>query len=50
MGYGYHHIFSALSTFQFGGSYPWWQGDTIIQLCPDPRVQLTLKIDRSRRE
>ena len=49
-GYCYHHIFPALSTFQFGGSYPWWQGDTIYQVCPDPRVNLTLKIDRTVRD
>lgn len=45
-GFCYHHIFPALSTFQFGGQYPWWQGDTIHLQCPDPHNLLTLKLER----
>jgi hypothetical protein len=28
-GFFYHDIFPSLSTFQFGGSLPWWGGDAI---------------------
>jgi uncharacterized repeat protein (TIGR04076 family) len=49
-GYFYHDIFPALSTFQFGGSYPWWEGDTIQLHCPDPYNQVTLELKRSKRE
>jgi uncharacterized repeat protein (TIGR04076 family) len=48
-GYFYHDIFPALSTFQFGGMYPWWQGDTIEVQCPDPGNQVTLKLVRTPR-
>jgi uncharacterized repeat protein (TIGR04076 family) len=34
-GFFYQHIFPNLQTFQFGGSMPWWQGDTIQLQCPD---------------
>jgi uncharacterized repeat protein (TIGR04076 family) len=49
-GFFYHQIFPALSTFQFGGTYPWWQGDTIHLVCPDTRNAVTLKLERSARE
>jgi len=28
-GWLYHDIFPSLQTFQFGGSLPWWAGDSI---------------------
>ena len=48
-GFFYHSIFPTLSTFQFGGSYPWWQGDTIEVQCPDLQNLVTLKLERSKR-
>ncbi|MCP4541220.1 MAG: TIGR04076 family protein [Chloroflexi bacterium] len=48
-GFCYHHIFPTLSTFQFGGSFPWWQGDTIQVQCPDPYNLVTLTLTRSKR-
>lgn len=48
-GYFYHDIFPGLSTFQFGGSMPWWQGDTIQLSCPDSQNLVTLKLERSPR-
>jgi len=48
-GFFYHNIFPTLSTFQFGGSYPWWQGDTIELQCPDLQNLVTLKLDGSKR-
>jgi uncharacterized repeat protein (TIGR04076 family) len=45
-GFCYHHIFSNLQTLQFGGKMPWWQGDKIIQQCPDPYNLLTLTLER----
>jgi uncharacterized repeat protein (TIGR04076 family) len=49
-GFCYHHIFPNLQTFQFGGSLPWWPGDTIRLQCPDPHNLVTLKLERSKRE
>jgi uncharacterized repeat protein (TIGR04076 family) len=49
-GFFYHHLFSDLETFQFGGNLPWWEGDTIETQCPDPVNLVTLKLVRSRRE
>jgi uncharacterized repeat protein (TIGR04076 family) len=48
-GYFYHDIFPSLSTFQFGGRYPWWEGDAIELRCPDHRNFVTLKLERFKR-
>ena len=48
-GYFYHDIFPALSTFQFGGSMPWWQGDTIELACPDSDNLVRLRLTRTKR-
>ena len=48
-GFFYHNIFPTLQTFQFGGSMPWWQGDTIQVQCPDTRNLVTLKLERFER-
>jgi len=45
----YHDIFPSLSTFQFGGTMPWWEGDTIELACPDPINLVTMKLTRSKR-
>ena len=45
-GFFYHTIFPSLSTFQFGGSYPWWQGDMIELRCPDSYNLVTLRLER----
>ena len=49
-GYFYHDIFPALSTFQFGGSLPWWQGDTIELACPDSDNLVKLRLTRTKRD
>jgi len=49
-GYFYHDIFPALSTFQFGGSMPWWQGDTIEVGCPDSDNLVRMSLQRMKRE
>jgi uncharacterized repeat protein (TIGR04076 family) len=49
-GFFYHDLFPALSTFQFGGSLPWWEGDTIDVQCPDSHNLVTLKLERSKRK
>jgi uncharacterized repeat protein (TIGR04076 family) len=49
-GFFYHDLFPALSTFQFGGNYPWWQGDVIEVQCPDSYNLVTMKLERFRRE
>jgi uncharacterized repeat protein (TIGR04076 family) len=49
-GYFYHDIFPSLSTFQFGGSMPWWQGDTIELACPDSDNLVRLRLTRTKRD
>lgn len=49
-GWFYHDIFPALSTFQFGGALPWWEGDSITVQCPDPLNLITMKLTRTKRE
>lgn len=48
-GFFYHRIFPTLQTFQFGGSMPWWQGDTIQVQCPDTHNLVTLQLERFER-
>lgn len=48
-GFFYHDIFPSLSTFQFGGTMPWWEGDTIELVCPDSYNLVTMKLTRSKR-
>ena len=48
-GFFYHDISPSLSTFQFGGNLPWWEGDTIEVQCPDSYNLETLKLERSER-
>jgi uncharacterized repeat protein (TIGR04076 family) len=45
-GFFYHDIFPSLSTFQFGGNLPWWDGDTIELQCPDAHNLVTLRLER----
>jgi uncharacterized repeat protein (TIGR04076 family) len=49
-GFFYHDIFPSLSTFQFGGNLPWWEGQVIQVQCPDPDNLVTMKLERSKRE
>lgn len=49
-GFFYHDIFPSLSTFQFGGNYPWWSGDAIEVQCPDAQNLVVLKLERMERE
>jgi uncharacterized repeat protein (TIGR04076 family) len=49
-GYFYHDIFPSLSTFQFGGNMPWWEGEVIQLQCPDPYNLVTMKLERSKRQ
>ena len=48
-GFFYHDLFPHLSAFQFGGNFPWWEGDTIQLQCPDPNNLVSLKLERSKR-
>ncbi len=48
-GFFYHDLFPNLSTFQFGGSMPWWQGDTIEVQCPDSYNLVTMRLERTPR-
>ena len=49
-GFFYHDIFPMLQTLQFGGSMPWWKGDTIRVFCPDRQNLVTLELERSEYE
>jgi uncharacterized repeat protein (TIGR04076 family) len=49
-GFFYHDIFPMLSAFQFGGSMPWWEGDTIVVQCPDTENLVTMQLKRFKRE
>jgi len=49
-GFFYHRIFPSLSTFQFGGKRPWWEGDTIRLQCPDSANPVTIELTRSKRD
>jgi uncharacterized repeat protein (TIGR04076 family) len=48
-GFFYHDLFPSLSTFQFGGSLPWWEGDTIQLQCTDSYNLVTITLERSKR-
>jgi uncharacterized repeat protein (TIGR04076 family) len=48
-GFFYHTIFPTLQTFQFGGNFPWWEGDIIQVSCPDADNLVTLQLARSKR-
>jgi hypothetical protein len=45
----YRDIFPSLSTFQFGGNLPWWEGNTIQLQCPDSYNLATLESKISER-
>ncbi len=49
-GWFYHDIFPDLCTFQFGGSLPWWSGDTIDVQCRDSFNLVTMKLERFKRD
>jgi len=49
-GFFFHDIFPSLSTFQFGGNLPWWEGDVIELQCPDSYNLVTLKLERFDRD
>ncbi|MCX7856457.1 MAG: TIGR04076 family protein [Deltaproteobacteria bacterium] len=49
-GFFYHEIFPSLSTFQFGGSMPWWEGDTVEISCPDKENEVVIRLTRLKRE
>ena len=48
-GFFYHDIFPTLSTFQFGGAMPWWEGDTIEVQCPDGGNLVSMRVRREER-
>ncbi len=49
-GFFFHDIFPSLSTFQFGGNLPWWEGNVIELKCPDSDNLVTLKVERFERD
>jgi uncharacterized repeat protein (TIGR04076 family) len=49
-GWFYHDMFPSLTSLQFGGKFPWWEGDSIELECPDRFNLLTIKLERSKRD
>ena len=49
-GFFYHDLFPTLSTFQFGGRLPWWEGDEIEVECGDRHNPVRLRLERTKRE
>ena len=45
-GFFYHNIFTTLSTYEYGGKYPWWRSEIPELKCPDPYNQISLKIEK----
>lgn len=44
----YHDIFPVISTYQFGGTYPWFPDkDVFFSRCADPENEVVLKVVRS---
>lgn len=48
-GFFYNAIFADLQTFQFGGKMPWWEGNVLEEVCPDPVNQITMVMEKSER-
>jgi len=42
----YHDMFPAISTYEFGGTYPWHEEGIFYAGCPDIKNQITLKVER----
>jgi uncharacterized repeat protein (TIGR04076 family) len=49
-GFFYHSLFGDLQTLQYGGNAPWWDGETVEEICPDPVNLVTVKLERFPRE
>ncbi len=47
-GFFYHNVFPLLATFTFGDGPPWAAEGELMSVCPDPRVDVTLKITKNR--
>lgn len=46
----YHNIFASVSTYQFGGKYPWFEDGLFFSKCPDPQNEITIKVEVSARK
>jgi len=46
-GFFYHDIFPNLNVMQFGGKYPWDEGNEVILECPDRYNLVTIKINKA---
>jgi uncharacterized repeat protein (TIGR04076 family) len=44
----YHDIFPAITLLQYGGVFPWMQGDTIKMECPDRYNLLQIELCREK--
>lgn len=46
-GFFYHDIFPNLSLMQFGGKYPWAEGDEMTMECPDRQNPIVIRVKRT---
>lgn len=44
----YHDIYPSLTLLEYGGSFPWMEGDTYKLECPDRDNLLTIEIHREK--
>ncbi|MFC1871150.1 TIGR04076 family protein [Chloroflexota bacterium] len=47
-GFLYHDIFPTITMLQYGGTFPWMQGDVIKQECPDRHNVLEVELRREK--
>lgn len=47
-GFFYHDIFPAITLLQYGGTFPWMEGDTIKMECPDRGNLLEIELRREK--
>ncbi len=41
----YHNIFGSISTYQFGGKYPWFEDGIFFANCPDPKNEISIRVE-----
>ena len=47
-GFLYHDIYPAITMLQYGGSFPWMEGDTVKMECPDRTNILQIELRRGK--
>ena len=47
-GFFYHDIYPAVTMLQYGGSFPWMEGDVVKMECPDRGNVLEVELRREK--